>query len=291
MKKQLKFWGTRGSCPVSGPEYQRFGGNTLCVEGRYGDAHFIIDAGTGIRPLGQALLSEGASRIHLFISHTHLDHVIGLPFFAPLYTKGFKVIISAPETGGKTSAEIIKELLSPELFPVRLDEVKADIEFRPIHPKHPIRLGDLTIDFHQTRHPGYALSFKIQTPHQKIGFATDNEFLLGYMGKVDAIPEEARKKEKSFIEFFKGADLMIHEGQYFPEEYRHHVHWGHSSVLNAAALMKEVSAPRWFSLHHDPKHTDSDLDRLASLAQRTLDLANIACKSEWVGDGHLLYLE
>jgi phosphoribosyl 1,2-cyclic phosphodiesterase len=284
MLKYLKFWGTRGSCPVSGPQYTKFGGNTSCAEIQYGEAHLIIDAGTGIRPLGEELLKK-PKPFHLLLSHTHWDHVIGFPFFEPLYSSDSEITIWAPPEGKKSCRQIFDDLMSVEFFPVRLSDVKAKLHFCSIEENTPIQIGPLTIHFRRAHHPSTAYCFKIQTPHQTIGYASDNEMFKNYHGDLMHAPEDP-----SLVQFFSGCDLLIHEAQYFPKEYRQKSGWGHSSVSNTVALVQKTNIHRWLAIHHDPKHTDDDLLRLAVLSQQLLDENTIPCRSEWIGDGHVVSL-
>lgn len=285
MAMYLKFWGTRGSCPVSGSQYAKFGGNTSCLEINYGKAHLIIDAGTGIRPLGEELLKQNEP-FHLLLSHTHWDHVNGFPFFEPLYSPHSEIKIWSPSENQKSCRQVFDELLSEEFFPVRLDELKAKLHFFPIDEKTSLQIGPLTIHFHKTDHPSSAYCFKIQTPHQTIGYATDNELFKGYHGDIPSAP-----KDPSLSRFFSGCDLFIHEAQYFPEEYRQKEGWGHSSVSNVIAFIQQSKINRWLVVHHDPKHTDEDLHRLEALSQKLLDKNKIHCQSEWIGDGHVIPLK
>ena len=284
MSKYLKFWGTRGSCPVSGKEYAKFGGNTSCLELRYDDAHFIIDAGTGIRPLGEELL-KSKSPIQVFLSHTHWDHVIGFPFFSPLYSPEAEITIWSPSENHQSCRQVFDDLLSDKFFPVKLDELKAKLHFRCIDEKEQVKIGPTILHFHEVHHPSIAYCFKIQTPHQTIGYASDNEMFKGYHGDLKHAPEDPE-----LVRFFTGCDLLIHEAQYSSEEYRQKVGWGHSSVLNAAVLIKRAKISRWLVVHHDPKHTDDDLMRLQTLSQKILDENGIPCRSEWIGDGHVVSL-
>jgi Metal-dependent hydrolases of the beta-lactamase superfamily III len=283
-KNYLKFWGTRGSCSVSGPEYAEFGGNTCALELRYDDLVLVFDAGTGIRALGQELLRQNVKEIHLFLSHSHWDHFIGIPFFDPIYEPGVHITIWAPPNIRRSYRELVSDLLSPEFFPIRLEQVKADLEFKTIQQKTPISLGDLTLDFHSTHHPGLTYGFKIQTPHQTIGYITDNEMLQGHHGPLHNIPEELSDPHQSLIQFFTGCDLLIHEAQYTPEEYLHKVGWGHSSSLNAMYLIKETKTSQWLVTHHDPSHTDHDLHALQADTKKRLEEYDISCKTAWIGD-------
>jgi phosphoribosyl 1,2-cyclic phosphodiesterase len=271
MKNYLKFWGTRGSCAVSGAEYLHFGGNTCCLELRYDDTVVIFDAGSGIRPLGHTLAHE--KKIDLFLSHLHWDHIVGFPFFEPLYRKGVHITIWTPQGHGRSPSELFDQLLAPEFFPIHLDQMKAHLEFKTIQEKTPVRLGPLTIDFHKTIHPGVTYCFKIKTPHQTIGYVTDNEIDL--------------EKQQSFIAFHKNCDYFIHEAQYSVDEYPEKAGWGHSSITNALELVRQVHPSRWLVTHHDPAHTDENLRALAKLA-RTSDLP---CPVEWIPDHHMVALK
>ena len=290
LTKRIKFWGTRGSCPVSGTEYSHFGGNTSCLEILYENNHLIFDAGTGIRPLGESLISQKKGPIHLFLSHTHWDHIIGFPFFKLLECPGQEITIWSPQGEGRSTRELFHEMLAPEFFPMGLDEIAASLSFKTIEEKKPIQINSLLLDFHRTHHNGIAFCFKIKTPHQTIGYATDNEIFHGYHGKIDQIPKETLKPHLSLIHFLSECDLFIHEAQYFPDEYREKVSWGHSSLLNTIALVKESQVKHWLVVHHDPKHTDQDLKNLESLASQILQENQIDCKAQWIGDGFELYL-
>ena len=289
MDRYLKFWGTRGSCAVSGPEYLRYGGNTCCLEVSYGDTRLIIDAGTGIRPFGRSLKNK-LQKIDLFIGHTHWDHMIGFPFFDLIYQTGAQITIWSPAGQGRSCRELFANLLSPEFFPVRLDQAQAKLEFRTISEKVPVQIGPLTLDFHTTHHSGLAFSFKIKTPRQTIGYVTDNEMFRGYHGEISGISAEIAEPYQDLIHFYQGMDLFIHEAQYFPDQYVHKVGWGHSSLRNTVALIQRVNPARWCVTHHDPVHTDSDLDRLQALAKDLLKANRISCEVEWLPDGHTISL-
>lgn len=290
MKNYLKFWGTRGSCPVSGPAFTKYGGNTACLEIHYEGQRLIIDAGTGIRPLGDSFIQNG-SNIPLFIGHPHWDHIIGFPFFAPLYHTTEHVTIWVPATSPEGGKHLCDELFSFEFFPVRLDQLHAKLCYRSAEESIPVRLGQVTLRFHRACHPGVAYVFKIETPYQKIGYATDNEFLQGYLGSLDSIPSDLLAKEAGLLEFFSDCDLLIHEAQYSTEEYRHRIGWGHSSLCNTIALVRELQPKQWLVVHHDPRHTDQDLDAIAQKALKLLEKQKIHTDAQWIGDGHMIDLK
>lgn len=288
MKRFLKFWGTRGSCAVSGPEYLRFGGNSCCLEISYDDMHLIIDAGTGIRALGDLFMNNGLRRLNILLTHTHWDHIIGFPFFDPIYETGTHLTIWSPSSSGRSCKQLFNDLLAIEFFPVRLEEVKASLEFKTIQQKTPIAFGPITLDFHTTNHPGLAYAVKITTPEQTIGYITDNEMLQGYHGEPSEVTDELLEPHLGLIEFFKGCDLLIHEAQYTSEEYLDKVGWGHSSVLNAIVFVQKTSPKRWGIIHHDPKHTDRDLDNLTHFTKEKL---GALCPVEWIPDAHTIELK
>lgn len=289
--KTLKFWGTRGSCPVSGPEYQLFGGNTLCLEICYEKTRVIIDAGTGIRPLGEKLEQTDQPPIDLFLSHTHWDHIHGFPFFKLLDKPNQQITIWSPFGMGRSTEQLFDQLLSPEFFPIPREDLRGQITFQTIQEKTPIQKGPLSLSFHKTYHPGIAFCFKIKTPHQTIGYVTDNEIFHDYHGEIDKIPKEMIQIHSSLIHFLSDCDVLVHEAQYLPEEYKHKIGWGHSSLFNVIGLIREAKIKRWLVSHHDPKHTDQDLKQLEKLSHKVLAQHNIDCTAQWIGDGFVLDLK
>jgi phosphoribosyl 1,2-cyclic phosphodiesterase len=271
---------------VSGEAYRHFGGNTCCLEIHADDHHVIIDGGTGIRPLGLVLQERNVRKIDLFLTHTHWDHVIGLPFFEPIYHPGVHITVWALEGGARSCEELFGELFAAEFFPVKIKGIRNQIEFRTIRSKSPVHIGSMTIDSHPTNHPGQACGFKIQLNHQTIGYISDNEVFPGFHGGLSEVSSQDLKPCEELISFFSGCDILIHEAQYFPEEYRSKTGWGHSSVRNVVALMQRALPREWLVTHHDPCHTDDDLFRLALLAKQLLQENHIPCPVEWVADGH-----
>lgn len=279
----LKFWGTRGSCPVSGSEYAQFGGDTSCLELRNNEDIIIFDTGTGCRRLGEQLINESSRTIHLFISHFHWDHILGFPFFQPIYEKGFNLHIYAPGDE-KSIRENFSLILNSRFFPISFAGLPSRITFNTLSSNKPIEIGDIKIYSSHAAHPGEMCLFKIRTPSQTFGYATDNEFLCGNQ----ISPEEINLSDKIYepyleqIEFFEDCDFMVHESQYLSEEYPEKIGWGHSSTENAALLMKIIKAKEWMVTHHDPNDTDTLLlDKQKKLQQIMGD----SCKVAIVGDG------
>jgi CheY-like chemotaxis protein/ribonuclease BN (tRNA processing enzyme) len=283
----LHFWGTRGSNAVSGPEYIRFGGNTCCLEIRYGDHLLIIDAGTGIRRFGESVLLPHSKKFHLFFSHTHWDHLTGFPFFYPLYDPSCHITLWAPIGFEKSPRELFTDMLAYSFFPVRLDDIKAKITFEDLRDLQTIKIGEIEISTHYTFHPGATLCFKIATPEKTFAYVTDNEFLMGYHGHPNAVKKDHPflAPHYSLIEFLKGCDFLIHEAQYFPQEYLHKVGWGHSSLSNAVALIKETHTKEWIVTHHDPSHTDILLEKKIQLLRDILEDCHISVQVRFAFDG------
>lgn len=291
MNSYFKLWGTRGSIPVAGPEYVSFGGNTPCLEICEPDSLIIIDAGTGIRPLGEKILASPFKEIHLFIGHTHWDHIIGFPFFAPVYYSEYTIHIYSAVGYGRSVQELFKSMLERDYFPVKLDEMRSKFIFHDLQPDtKPIKIGQTSIHYTYASHPGATLCFKIESLHQMIGYATDNEFLVGYHGDPNGIDIDHSRLEpyKTMIDFFSNCDLLIHEAQYTPEEYLKKVGWGHSSVSNACVLVKYCGVKEWIVTHHDPSHQDEKLRSMLKLHQDILHDCSIDCQVNMAYDG-LIY--
>lgn len=283
----IKFWGTRGSNPVSGPDYVRFGGNTSCLEIRHGHDLIIVDAGTGIRPFGTILSDTNPKHINLLISHTHWDHLAGFPFFSPIYDPHCQVNIWTPIGFEKTTRELFTEMLAYTYFPVRLDDIQANLIFKDIQEGVSFNIGDIEVNTHYAYHPGATVCFKFRINKVTFGYATDNEFLMGYHGNPSLIGSKNKLlyPYKSMIEFFKDCDFVIHEAQYTPIEYQTKVGWGHSSLTNATALIKHAEIREWIITHHDPKHTDGDLLKKMQMQFDVFDEAKIDCRPRMAFDG------
>ncbi len=284
----IKFWGTRGSSPVSGAKYIKYGGNTTCLEIRHHDTLIILDAGSGIRELGEILNIQRPQKLSLLIGHTHWDHIIGFPFFAPVYNKNCSIDVLSPIGYQKEAEELFNDMLSFGYFPVRLEEMFASLSFNELRDGSVLKFGDITICCHYAHHPGPTLCFKIISPTKTIGYVTDNELLLGYHGSPQAIGRDHYLLEPhlNLISFLEDCHVLIHEAQYSPQEYYSKVGWGHSSVSNVVALIKHLKkCQEWIVTHHDPRHTDEDLMKKAELHQHLLRESNINIHFKMAYDG------
>jgi len=265
-------WGSRGSTPAPGARFLRHGGHTSCMSVVLGDEQFVFDAGSGIRDLGFDVLPTQRRKLHLFITHTHWDHIQGFPFFAPAYIPGFEITIYGAEGFGKDLKSVFRGQLDREYFPVQMEDMQSYLQFRQL-AENPMTIGAARISWEFAQHPGATVGYKIEIDGKKIVWVPDNEFLQGYTGP----PEELTRDHPlvvsygRMIDFLSDADVVIHEAQYTCEEYPKKVRWGHSSVSNACVLMKLAGVRNWVVTHHDPMHDDAFLDTKLQLTRQILE--------------------
>lgn len=250
---KVKFWGVRGSIASPGEETARYGGNTTCVELRFSnELLLVIDAGTGIRKLGKALLSEGHKEINILFTHSHWDHIQGFPFFAPAYDKGKIVnIIGFPETYSKLQ-EVLQNQMESKFFPVDFGDLNAQINFKDFSTR---LLGYELINIQaiKNNHPGETYGYKITENNKNLVFITDNE-LVGS-------PKEITNYNK-FVDFCKNADCLIHDAMYTNDELRERQGYGHTSYSQAIKLAIDANVKKVLLFHHDPDHNDSFIDEM-----------------------------
>ena len=261
----LKVWGCRGSVPTPGPGTVTYGGNTSCVEVELGDPEtaLVLDAGTGIRALGADLLARGTSRIVLFLTHLHLDHLEGLRFFAPLWDPRVTVEIHGPRSPVVSLRDRILRAFSPPLFPLDFRDLPARLSFHDL-PGEPWRGNGLTLSSELVLHPGPTVGFRLETAASAVAYLPDHEpGLAGIEGRTpDCISAGALAQD---------ADVVLHDAQYFEDEYDDRIGWGHSSVAHAVRYCEAVGARRLVLFHHEPTHSDRDLERLEDRARELND--------------------
>ena len=257
----LTIWGCRGSVPTPGPDTVRYGGNTSCVEVSPGNgAAVVLDAGTGIRGLGVELVRRGARRVHLLLTHLHLDHLEGLRFFGPLWNAETTLEIWGPPSPVLSLQERIARSFSPPLFPVDLSGVPARVTFHDI-PREPWTLEGLSLAADLVLHPGPTVGFRIENGGASFAYLPDHEPALG--GPIAKTPADWISGSSIAAD----ADVLFHDAQYFEGEYEERIGWGHSSVADAVGFTKAVGARRLVLFHHEPAHTDASLEELEARAQ------------------------
>jgi len=251
----VRFWGTRGSLAAPGPGTARYGGNTSSVEVRADDGQVIVlDAGTGVRPLGAAL--GDVRRVDVLLSHLHMDHIQGLGFFAPLFDANIDVHLWGPATNQANLRWRLARYLSPPLFPVHL----RDLTRLTVHalPAGPFEIGAFRIHAERTCHPGLTVGFRIEADGRALAYLSDHEPALGrktFPGSPDWT---------SGYGLAAGVDLLVHDAQYTLAEYPAHVGWGHSAIDHAIVFASLVAARRLVTFHHDPGHDDDAIERLTA---------------------------
>jgi phosphoribosyl 1,2-cyclic phosphodiesterase len=258
---KLTFYGTRGSIPVPGPSTMRYGGNTACLEIKSEEGDWIVfDAGTGIRTLSESLNLSKSHNIHIFISHPHWDHISGFPFFAPAFIPGNKITIYGPGTFEKTLEEIIRGQMTYSYFPVRTEELQADIKFRELKEES-FMLGNFKIETTMLNHPVTCLGYKIFYKDTIFIYLGDNEpYYNVYNDNDNDINDIARDMNRRLSQFIKGADILVTDSQYIPSEYESHKGWGHSTTHDSVNIAINAGIKKLFFFHHDPQRTDNQLD-------------------------------
>jgi phosphoribosyl 1,2-cyclic phosphodiesterase len=253
----VHFWGVRGSIPCPGHRTARYGGNTACVEVRCGDRLLIFDAGTGLRGLGNSLVqTAGSVRADIFLSHCHIDHIAGLPFFAPCYLPASQLRVWAgnllPE---RALAQVARMVMSDPLFPSAPAMFKANIKFRDFHSGEVLKPHpDIVLRTVPLNHPGGATGYRLEYGHRSIAYITDTEH---QPGRLDA----------HVLALAEGVDLMIYDCNYTDEQFAARAGWGHSTWQEGVRIAKAARAETLAIFHHDPDHDDDFLDRVGAEAR------------------------
>ena len=258
---RIRFWGTRGSIAKPGPSTLRHGGNTSCVEVRAADGTLIVlDCGTGAHELGRHLVASttGPIRGHLFITHTHWDHIQGFPFFAPLFTAGNEWDIYAPEGVGQRLEATMAGQMEYTYFPVSLGQLGATLRFHDLRESS-FDAGGTRVTTRYMNHPGLTLGYRLEADGATVVYATDHE---PHSRHQDGAPIHA--EDKRHVEFLAGADLVIHDAQYTLEEYPSKLSWGHSPAELTVDWALAAGTRRLALFHHDPMRDDAAIDRVLS---------------------------
>ncbi len=248
----IRFWGVRGTVPTPGPSTVRYGGNTACIEVGCGSARLIFDLGTGARELGNTLLDNGPCDAHVFLTHTHLDHVGGFPFFRPAYceTNRFQIWAGHLQAQALTLKSTLKSLMSKPLFPVPIDVMHARIDFHDFRAGERLSpAGGVDITTAPLRHPGGATAYRVDFAGRSFALVTDTEHTPG-------------KPDKTVLQLIAGCDLVIYDSTYDDATFERFLGWGHSTWQEGVRLCRQAGAKRLAAFHHDP---ESDDERLAQV--------------------------
>jgi phosphoribosyl 1,2-cyclic phosphodiesterase len=293
---KVRFWGVRGSFPVPGAETNRYGGNTSCVEVKAGGdgPHIIIDAGTGIRKLGKEMMSgafgEGKGTAHLLVSHTHWDHIQGLPFFAPVYQSGNKFHVYARQRDDTHLRAVFASQTDSPYFPVPFDKVQADVSFRELVEGAKFEIGPVRVSCTRLNHPWIAIAYRLECDGASLAYVTDTAPFRDILIEQEYIrqpprpgdplkPEDAAKLEAmrdGVVRLCEGADLVIYDTQFTPQEYASRPHWGHSCPEDAIEIAEASGARTLALFHHAPERTDEQLDQILDQCSKKTKLQLIA---------------
>lgn len=262
----LRFWGVRGTLPVSGPRSVRYGGNTNCISLGFHHEHmFIFDAGTGIRELGNHLMRKGITRLNatLLLSHPHWDHINALPFFTPLYLPGNQVEVIGPSQGDLSVQDLVSAQMEGVYFPITVREFGAHLTYRSIREEqfevHGVQVRSILLT-----HPGYCLGYRVEHRGRSVCYITDNELY------PEDLPQHSASERARLVEFIRGADALITDTSYLDEAYRQRVDWGHSCVSEVARLAHDAEVTTLYLHHHEPDQDDAAIDQKLELAQAWL---------------------
>jgi phosphoribosyl 1,2-cyclic phosphodiesterase/FixJ family two-component response regulator len=266
---RVKFWGTRGSIAVPGPHTTRYGGNTACVEVRAANgALVVIDGGTGAYALGQRLVSEGGANLrgHILISHTHWDHIQGIPFFAPLFVPGNEWDIYGPKGLDKSLRETLAGQMQYTYFPVTPDQFAARISYHDL-VEGVLEIDGIRVSTQYLNHPALTLGYRLEVDGATIVYCCDHEPFsreaVGGPGTPGAhIDQELSAQDLRHVAFIRDCDLLIHDGQYTAAEYSDHIGWGHSPAEYVVRMARQAGVKRLALTHHDPHRNDDAVDRM-----------------------------
>jgi phosphoribosyl 1,2-cyclic phosphodiesterase len=266
----------------------RYGGNTSCVEVRLDDNTLIIfDAGTGLRALGQTLLAQpGPVRAYLFLSHAHWDHIQGIPFFAPAYIAGTELTILGPEHGRLTLEKIVTGQMRSPYFPIPMHAMAAKIEFVKLEELSVVELPNgVTVEAGMLNHPGCTLGYRLTANGNVLAYTTDNEPFGAAAASRHLV------KPPRHMPLVHDADLLIQDAQYTPEEYTSsRIGWGHSTYLDALQIAQQAHAKRLVLFHHDPSHSDTDIDHIVTQCQAQIAQQGLNIECLGAAEGAVLVL-
>ena len=258
----IRCWGARGSIPVSGSEYLKHGGDTTCIEIRTkNDEIIIVDAGSGIRRLGNKLIAENRREFTMLFTHAHWDHLMGLPFFKPLYSPKTRITICGCPFAQSTVKEMISHVMSPPYFPVNFDDIRAKITYEG-ECKNSFPIDSVAVNSIFISHPNQGLGYKFVEDGNSFVFLTDNELSFRHPGGLDF---------QDYCSFSSHADLLIHDAEYTEEDYKMTKGWGHSGYKDALSLALEANVKKLGLFHHNQDRTDEGVDQIVEDCHKIIE--------------------
>lgn len=273
----VRFWGVRGSVPTPGPGTVHYGGNTSCVEVRAAGEIIILDAGTGLRALGNQLRQEFPDQplhLTLLLTHTHWDHIQGLPFFSPVYYSENRIRILGCEGARHSLQNVLSSQMESQFFPIHLTEVPATVQIEELK-EMTFSVGAVQVAAWLANHPGICVGYKLTTPDGSLAFFPDSEPYLSYQRVPQTDDAAARSRldlaqtqESRLIEFLRGTEVLIMDAQYDCEEYQSHIGWGHGCADDVVELALKAGIQRLFLFHHDPDHDDAKISAMLEHARK-----------------------
>lgn len=265
----IRCWGARGSIPVSGKEYEKYGGDTTCIEIRTkDDAVVIVDAGTGIRRLGNRLIEEKTNHYHLIFTHSHWDHLLGFPFFKPIYLQDTHIDVYGCRFAQRSIKNILSNTMQPPFFPVKLDDIKAELDFHGAC-REPFSIQSLSVTPIFLSHPNRGVGYKFTEDDRTFVFLTDNELGYRHPGGLGC---------QDYLEFCQDTDLLIHDAEYAEDEYQRTKTWGHSTYKEALHLALNAKVKRFGLFHHNQDRTDAALDEIVEECRYIIEDKNMDLK-------------
>jgi phosphoribosyl 1,2-cyclic phosphodiesterase len=273
---KIRFWGVRGSIPSPGPKTVRYGGNTTCIEVRSDDGTLIVlDAGTGIFPLAQDLLAKLPVRVNIFITHTHWDHIHGLPFFTPLYIPGNSIRIHGAYdiVNGRGIDQVMDVQLQYSYFPIREAELRASIEYQTLAVGVPVPVGDAVVTPLLLNHPAVNFGYRIDCNGKSVFFTGDHEPWRNIYAPEDEgwaeFEHMVEEQQNRLDAALAGLDVLIADSSYTATEYPAKVGWGHGTLEGNIAWARRLGAKKLICTHHEPTRADDELERIFSIAQES----------------------